>query len=342
MRAAVTPAVGTPITIESVEDPQPRSGEVLVRVHAASVNRLDRAVYEGKGLGATAEFPLIQGIDAAGVIESGSGSTPTGTRVVVKPAIACRRCRSCRAGRSSDCENARIFGIHRQGGFAELLAVPRTNVVRLPDSLTFAEGAAAAHTHAVALHMIRRAGEIGTETTMLVTGAGGALGTAAVQVGAALGANVIAAASTPAKRDTAAGIGASAIVDTSGDHMAERILDHTEGGVDVTIETTGAAEVIQKGYDSLARGGSLVLVAAFPGSVLSLDAADMYRNRKSVIGTAGSSDRDFNDVYRLMAEHAIHPVIGATYPLAETQAAIDGILERDRVGKIVIDVGGEA
>jgi NADPH2:quinone reductase len=313
---------------------------VLVRVHAASVNRLDRAVYEAKGLGKAATFPLIQGIDAAGVIEAGSGSTPTGSRVVVKPTIACRRCRSCRSGRSSDCENARTFGIHRQGGFAEYLAVPRTNVAMLPSSLSFAEGAAAAHTHSVALHMIRRAGDIGPQTTMLVTGAGGALGTAAIQIGASLGAHVVAAASSMAKRDTAASIGASAVVDSTGDHMVERVHEHTEGGVDVTIETTGHTAMITRGFESLARGGSLVLVAGTPDATLSLDAGDMYRSRRSVLGTAGSNDRDFSDVYRLMDEHAIHPVIAATYPLSETQAAMDAILDRDRNGKIVIDVEG--
>lgn len=340
MRAAVTSAVNTPITVEPVDDPRPRSGEVLVRVHAASVNRLDRAVYEGKGIGRSATFPLIQGIDAAGVIEAGSGSAPTGTRVVVKPSIACRRCRSCRGGRPADCEDARIFGIHRQGGFAELLSVPRTNVVRLPDSLTYAEGAAAAHTHAVALHMIRSAGDVGDGTSMLVTGAGGALGTAAVQIGAALGAHVVAAASSKAKRDTAAAIGASAVVASTGDHTVERIRDHTAGGVDITIETTGTSDMIRRGYEALARGGSIVLVAGAPGVELTLDAADMYRTRRSVIGSAGSSDRDFSDVFRLMDEHGIRPIVAATHPLEETQKAMDAILDRDRIGKIVIDLEG--
>lgn len=341
MRAALTHEPGGMIEVVDVADPEARSGEVLVRVHAASVNQLDRAVYEGVAMGGIARFPLIQGVDAAGVVASGSGSMPTGTRVVVKPTIACRRCRSCLRKMPANCEAGRTFGIHRQGGYAELVAVPRSNLFVLPDGLSFVEGAAAAHTHAIVLRMIRAAGEMAPESTMLVTGAGGALGTAAVQLGAAIGFSVIALASSDAKLEAAGKLGASMVANrrTLG-HVSDAIREATGGhGADLVIETTGAQDVIEEAYASTARGGRMVLVGARPGATLALEVLDLYRQRRAVIGSAGANDRDFSDVFTLMEARGIHPAIAGTYGLNEVQAAMDAILDRNRIGKVVIETG---
>ena len=116
MLAAVTQDVGGPIEVGDVDRPEKKAGEVVVKVHAASVNRLDRAVYDGVGFGKAATFPLIQGIDAAGVLETGGGALIIGRRVIVKPTVPCTKCRWCRAGRDADCGNAKTFGIQRSGG----------------------------------------------------------------------------------------------------------------------------------------------------------------------------------------------------------------------------------
>jgi NADPH:quinone reductase-like Zn-dependent oxidoreductase len=344
MKAAVTPEPFGRITVTEVAAPEPRSGEVLVRVHAASVNQLDRAAYEGKAMGGAAGFPLIQGVDAAGVVESGSGAIPTGARVVVKPTIACRRCRSCLRHMPANCEEARTFGIHRQGGFAQFLAVPRTNAFVLPDSLSFAEGAAAAHTHAIVLRMIRAAGECPAESTMLVTGAGGALGTAAVQLGAALGYRVVAVASSDPKLEVAGRIGASMLANRSVlRRFASAVRTETDGvGVDLVIETTGDPDVLEDALEATAKGGRVVIVGARPGAAIEVDPLALYRSRRGLIGSAGSNDRDFSDVFSLMDEHGIHPVIARSYPLEEAQLAMDAISDRERVGKIVIEIGETA
>ena len=343
MRAAVTVGPGGPIEVTDVPDPERRSGEVLVRVRAASVNRLDRMVFErGAGPGGPVTFPLIQGIDAAGVVESGSGSTPTGLRVAVKPSIPCKRCRWCKSGRAADCTGSTSFGIDRQGGFAELLSVPRGNLVRLPDEVSFASGAAAAHTHAVVLRMIRSAGELPPDPITLVTGAGGALGTAAVQIATALGHRVIAVASTDEKllvtRDLGALVGLNR---ETGDLVAD-VMTSTDGqGVDLVLETTGVPDVIAEAHRSLGRCGNLVLVAAAPGARLELDALETYRSRHRIIGSANSNLADFSDVYGILAEHAIEPVVAKAFGLEETPAAMEAIADRSRIGKVVIEMGAD-
>ncbi len=340
MRAAVTAGPGGPIEVTDVPDPERRSGEVLVRVKAASVNRLDRMVFErGAGPGGPVAFPLVQGIDAAGIVESGSGSTPTGLRVAVKPSIPCKRCRWCRAGRAADCTGSTSFGIDRQGGFAELLSVPRSNLVRLPDEVSFASGAAAAHTHAVVLRMIRAAGELPPDPITLVTGAGGALGTAAVQIASALGHRVIAVASTDEKllatRDLGALVGLNRV---TGDLVEDVMTTTNRDGVDLVLETTGAPGVIAEAYASLGRCGALVLVAAAPGAMLRIHALETYRSRHRIIGSANSNLDDFADVYRILAEHSIEPVVARTYGLEQAADAMDAVTDRSRIGKIVIDM----
>ena len=216
MRAAITPAPNGPITIEEVADPVAADGEVLVEVHAASVNRLDRAVYEGRGLGRAATFPLIQGLDAAGVILEG-GRLEKGMRVVIKPTAPCGRCRWCRSDRDADCTGAQLTGIHRPGGFAEYVAVPEANVFPIPATMTYEVAAAAAHVFPVALHMIRTAG-LSTGETVFVTAGAGAIGSAAIQLARALGAEVLAACSTGAKAAVASRLGAT-VLTTRGDDL---------------------------------------------------------------------------------------------------------------------------
>lgn len=340
MRAAITRAPSGPIDVVETDDPVRGSGEVLVRVHAASVNRLDRAVYEGVAMGGVARFPLIQGIDAAGVIEEGSGAMATGLRVAVKPSIGCRRCRFCRAGRSADCIDATLMGVHRPGGYADLVAVPRPNLIRIPDEVTYAEAAAAAHTHAVVLRMIRRAGELLPDSTVLVTGAGGALGTAAVQMASALGHRVLAAASTSEKRSAALTLGAAAVVDSTDPEPARLVRDATDGaGVDLVIETTGASGVIADAVSSLGRTGRIVLIGAEAGAKIEVDVKGLYRSRQAVIGSAGSNDLDFRDTYRMLGDHDIHPVIASRHPLEEIEEAMSAVTDRSRIGKVIIDMG---
>ncbi len=341
MRAAVTAAVGGPIDVIDVPDPDRRSGEVLVQVKAASVNRLDRMVFErGTGPGGPVTFPLIQGIDAAGIVQSGSGSTPTGLRVVVKPSIPCKRCRWCRAGRVADCADSTSFGIDRQGGFAELISVPRGNLVKLPDEVSFSSGAAAAHTHAVVLRMIRAAGDLPPDPITLVTGAGGALGTAAVQLASALGHRVIAVASTDEKLLATRDLGARVGLNRVSSDLVDDVMTTTDGeGVDLVLETTGAPAVIAEAHESLGRCGALVLVAAAPGATLRINALETYRSRHRIIGSANSNAADFADVYRLLAEHAIEPVVAKTFRLEDAPAAMEAIADRTRIGKVVIEMG---
>ncbi len=338
MRAAVTPAAKTPIELRELPDPEPRAGEVLVRIHAASVNRLDRAVWLGVAVGGNDAFPLVQGVDAAGVVEIGSDALPPGTRVVVKPAVTCGHCRWCTSGREANCPSQQMHGIHRQGGYADLIAVPEANAVPLRDELSFVAGTAAAHSHAVVMRMIRAVGDLPPDPVALVTGATGSLGSAALQIFAALGMRAIGAASSEEKRAVAASLGAGETVTAT--DFAARVRDVTDGaGVDLAIDTTGHPGVIAEALSATGRGGRIALVGATPGSHIDVDVLALYRNRQAVVGSSGSHMEDFVGVLDLLADHGVTPLLAETFPLEDTAAAMDVVGDRSRIGKVVIEMG---
>ncbi len=334
MKAAVTSAPNGAIDVLSVDDPTADAGGTLVEVHAASVNRLDRAVYEGVGLGRFARFPLVQGIDAAGVAVSGPHE---GRRVVVKPSAACGSCRSCERGRDADCVAASVMGIHRPGGFAEYVTAPDHNVVPIPDALSFAEAAAAAHVHPVALRMMRAA-ELDDGETVLVTGAAGAVGLACVQLAGALGGRVIGVCSTESKAEAVRAQGATAVVAGSGD-LEVVIRELTDGGgVDVVLDSTGTPAVVTAAAAAMGRGGRFAVVGTHVGSRLEIDLSRLYTMRQRFLGSAGSSRADFRAAYELMERMSLHPVIGGVHPLEDVAAALDAVLDRSRIGKPVVQV----
>ena len=331
MRAAVTQRPGGPIPVVEIPDPAPAQGEALVQVKAASVNRLDRMVFDGAGLGRAAAFPLIQGIDAAGVVVAGEGFE-AGTPVVAKPAEACGVCGPCGAGRDADCAAVSIMGIHRPGGFAELVAVPEANLVPTPPALAFGQAAAAAHVHPVVLRMLRAA-EVQPGETVLVTGAAGAIGLAGVQLGVALGARVVATCSTEEKASVVRNLGATVFTSRDGALAAEL------SEIDVVVDGTGDPGVLGPALSALAVGGRLVVVGTHGGGKLEVDLGVMYRRRQRIIGSAGSSRADFADAYRLIAEHAIEPMVSDTISLDEVEKGMEMVLDRSRVGKVVVAIG---
>jgi D-arabinose 1-dehydrogenase-like Zn-dependent alcohol dehydrogenase len=121
--------------------------------------------------------------------------------------------------------------------------------------------------------------------------------------------------------------------------LVHDVMASTDGhGVDLVVETTGAPGVIAAAHESLGRCGTLVLVAAAPGATLRVNALDTYRSRHRIIGSANSNLADFVDVYGILAEHAIEPVVAKTFRLEDAATAMEAVTDRDRIGKVVIEM----
>jgi D-arabinose 1-dehydrogenase-like Zn-dependent alcohol dehydrogenase len=333
MRAAVTAAPGGPIHLDEIPDPEPRSGEVLVRVGAVAVTDVDVSVFAGAEDGAT--FPLVQGNAVAGTVERGSGSLPTGTRVVVKAEIACARCRWCRAGRQSRCLETQAFGVDRPGGFAELVAVPRPSAFALPKGLSFADGAAS-HAHARGLRMIRSAGPMPRDSFVVVTGAEGPLGTAVLEIASALELRTVGIVRSSRGGLAASAAGASDTIDSGAGPVGEAIAPLTDGrGADLVIETTGreAAALLP----SVADGGSIVTVAG--ADRIDIGTSDLARGRITIAGSSGSDAADLRDALRMLEERGIHPTVPRRYALDDAASAVAAAADPGRVGAVVVVLG---
>jgi NADPH2:quinone reductase len=292
MRAVVLRELGgrDVLRIETVPTPAPGPGEVLLRVHAVSINRsFDLSVRQGTG-GYRTMLPLVPGVDPSGVVEqTGAGvETPlVGDRVTIQPYVACGDCEACKAEQPARCTRRQMVGVQRWGGDAEYVLLPAINVVPIPDGVSFADATVAVRHVPTALALARRAalqpGEI-----VLVMGAAGALGSCALQVARQAGATVIAAAGTDERAAATLPLGADHAVNYRTVDLEQAVLDLTDGrGVDAVFENIGDPSLWPGAFNSLATGGRLVTVGAHGGGTVPLDVRRLYSRRLQVVSGLG-------------------------------------------------------
>lgn len=321
------------LTLQDVPVPEPGTDEVLVEVHAVGVNQLERQVMAGALLGRPSLSPRTVGLDPVGVIVSGDRA---GERVAVKPNVPCGACGFCTAGHEADCLDQRVVGVHRDGGAADYVVVPSSVAFPIGD-IPFAQAAAAVHSVPIALHMIRRAG---ISDTVLVTGAAGALGCAAVQVASALGAQVIAGVLEGEPVEELHKLGADEVISypRSGAGLFEAINPYKVG---LALDCTGSGTMIDIALRSVRWAGSVVVAAALPESSFTVDTRLFYTRRITLYGCAAADFADVRDGLDLVASGRVRPPVAATFPLEEIAAAFDMAGRRDHLGKVILAVRNE-
>ncbi|MGR0218466.1 alcohol dehydrogenase catalytic domain-containing protein [Agromyces sp. ZXT2-6] len=333
MRAALLQAHGLDgLDVARVAAPEPGPGEALIRVETVAVNQLDLNVIAGNGPGAAAKLPRVLGIDPAGVIVDvgvGVDRSRIGEPVVVKPNVPCGRCDACRAGRESTCPSQTVVGVHRDGGAAEFVVVPA--VVAFDRSgLDAATATAAVHSLPIVLNAVDAAG-VRAGDRLLVTGAGGTLGRAAIELGVHLGADVTAATRHPladAPEDVRVVVTGPA-ADLAG------ALDADER-FDAVVDVSGSAALLGQAIAALAWGGRAAFCAASVDTRLEIDARDFYLGRKRLVGVASADLDQVRRALDLVREGAVRPRIGARYPLEDVRRAYREFPTTP--GKVIIDV----
>ena len=244
MKAVVFERFGGPEVLEARElpDPEPKPGEVVVRVRGCGINHLDLWVRQGLA-GLDPEMPHVLGNDVVGeVLEAGAGvTTPAvGDRVWVHPALSCGECPACAAGNDNLCRHYDVLGRRRNGGYAERVAVPAVNCLPYPGELPFEQAAAMPLVFLTAWHMLVGRANIAAGEDCLVIGAGSGVGSAAIQVAKLHGARVIATAGSAAKLERARALGADATIDHSQQDIAAVVRKLTDRkGAEVVIEHVG-------------------------------------------------------------------------------------------------------
>jgi NADPH:quinone reductase-like Zn-dependent oxidoreductase len=339
MRAMVTTRHGGPEVVELRTVPvlRPAEGQVLVEVSAAGCNNTDLWSREGAygtdepsgWLGVPLDFPRIQGGDVAGtVVELGAGvdTSLEGARVLVDPALY--------DGPGDDALIADIIGSERDGGFAELVVVPAASLHRVDDSpLSDVELGALPIAYGTALGMVERGG-VDAGDTVLVTGASGGVGLAAVQLATARGARVVAVCSA-AKADAVRAAGADEIVDRGRGNVVDEVRAAAPDGIDCAVDVV-AGDTLAAGLALLRPGGRWVVAGALGGHRVELDIRDLYLANQALVGSTMHTPAMFRRLVEMARGGDLRPVVAATYPLEDLAKAHEDLASRRLVGKLVV------
>ena len=308
------------LVLEDVASPQPKKNEILLDVQAAGVNFPDTLIIEGK-YQFQPPLPFSPGGEAAGVVAAvgeKAGAFKVGDRVMA---------------------------LTGWGAFAEQVAVPFYNVLPIPASMDFTTAAAFGMTYGTSMHALRQRGQLQAGETLLVLGASGGVGLAAVEIGKAMGARVIAAASSAEKLAVAKAAGADELIDYSQASLREEIKRLTGGqGADVIYDPVGG-ELFEQAVRGLAWNGRLLVVGFASGSIPQLAANLVLLKGAAVLGVfwgafaqrqPEDNAANFKQLFAWYAEGKLKPLVSQTYPLAEAGAAIEKLGHRQAVGKLVV------
>jgi len=270
--------------VVDVEKPKPQTGEVLIKVRESGVCGTDNILYKGKYY---ANFPVIFGHEYSGeIVEIGEGvdQFEIGDRVTVDPNIVCRNCYFCKIGQEHLCENLITLGIHKNGGFAEHSVVPATNVYRLPDNVSFQEGALA-EPLACSIRGIELA-NIQPGDTVLILGAGG-MGNLVMQLAVIAGAaNIIISEPITRRREIALEYGATHKIDPTEQDVAEEVKKIKYCGADVVFECSGNSRVAESALHFSRRGGYVIWFGVSPkGETIPISPFDVNENELTIRGS---------------------------------------------------------
>ncbi len=325
----------------SFPDPEPARDEVVFDVKAGALNHLD--VFTRMGLGALSrldlEMPHIPGSDAAGVVEAVGEDVERfspGDRVAVSAGLACGHCEFCRDGDPTLCTNYRIIGEHVRGVHAEQAAVPADNLVTVPEGVDWEVAGSATLVFQTAWRMLVSRAELQPGESILVLGASGGVGHAAVQVADYVGAEVYATASSAEKLEYARDIGADHVINYEEEDFDAAIADATDGrGVDVVVDHIGKA-TWQDSLHSLAKGGRVVTCGATTGRDPETDINSIFWNQLEVIGSTMATPGEVDDVMDLVWAGHMEPRIREVFPMRRADEAHALLEDREGFGKVVV------
>ncbi|MEO7038984.1 MAG: NADPH:quinone oxidoreductase family protein [Candidatus Elarobacter sp.] len=322
MQAIVCRAYGPPKDLVVAEVPEPVAGpgQIVIEVHAAGVNFPDVLLVQGL-YQVKPPLPFSPGVEAAGVVlAAGEGvREPRVGQRVVAPVM---------------------------GGFAQRAVAQAATAIALPDTVPFRTAAGMLLTYGTAYHALVDRARLRAGERVYVTGAGGGVGTAALDLAQGLRAHVVGAASSDPKRAAATRAGAHVVVDAGADDLVELIKAATDGGFDVALDNVGGAQ-----FDAAlraARRDARVLVVGFAGGTIpQIPANRILLKELDVLGVywgdwaTRNPNRDaanFATMFAMIDAGTLHPHVEATYAFSDAPQAIADLHERRLVGKAVVEV----
>ncbi len=347
MKAAVMTEFRKPLEIMDLPDPEPGPDDALIRVEACGICRSDWHLWQGDWtwMGIQPQLPLVMGHEMAGVVEAvGSGvrSFRVGDRVTLPFHMACGRCEYCQTGRSNICLAHGAIGTHFNGGYGHLVAVPAAdaNLVHLPDAVDATTAAALGCRYMTSYHALVDQAELQPGEWVAVFGVGG-VGLSAVQIAAALGAQVIAVDISEQKLRIAKAEGAAAVIDAHGQNASEQVREITKGGADMAVDAVGASETALPALQSIRKGGrhlQIGLTGAKDKGTFALPVDVMLVQEISFIPSLGCPTTSYRGLLALVASGKLNPkrLVTRCLPVEEAGQVLDSMTNYNTVGFNVI------
>ena len=326
-----------------VDRPTPAEGEVLIAVRAVSINHGPDIETRRRGFAmGGVEMPHIGGVDPAGeIVEVGPGVTEysVGDRVAVYPVIACGVCEFCLAGAPENyCSNSLLYGVQTQGGRAQFAVAPQSQLVLLPENVSYEAAAALGVAYTTTWHGMMERAHLTADDTLLVMGAGGGCGVAAVQLGKLMGARVIAITGSAWKQERVRDLGADEVFSYYDSDWPGKVLAATGGkGVTVAFDNVGT-DTLASSIDCLARGGRLFCSGGTTGFEITLDVRHLYRKLISLLFYVQGAKDDMEKLVALVAQGSLDPVIDSVYVLSDAAMADDHLDAQQQFGRVVLRI----
>jgi NADPH:quinone reductase-like Zn-dependent oxidoreductase len=320
--------------------PEPGEDQVLVKLEAAALNRMDLWTRSGSS-GIQVEFPHITGADGAGTI-AGLGSCVSdwkiGDRVVINSNLGCGKCAACIAGQDNRCRSWHLLGETVRGTLAEYVVIPARNLLKIPDGFDPRKAAAAALVFHTAWHSLIVRGGLRLGESVLVVGASGGVNTASIQIAKLAGATVYVVGSNAKKLELAASLGADFLIDRSKDeNWSKAVYTLTEKrGVDVVVDNVGTTFPFS--FRAAARGGRILTVGNSGGPKFEIDNRQIFGKHLSVLGSSMGTLADFATVMALVFAGKLSPVLDQDFPLSDTRLAQQRLENGEQLGKITLSM----
>lgn len=322
MKAVLCKEFGPPekLVVEDVPTPQVGADDVLIRVHAAGINFPDTLIIENK-YQFKPPLPFIPGTEVSGIVEE------VGEKVShVKP-------------------GDKVMGFAFVGAYAEKITVPSASCFPMPDTFSFEQAAAFTMIYGTSFYALKQRGQLQSGETLLVLGASGGVGMAAVELGKLMGATVIAAGGSDEKLEACKSVGADHLVNYSNPDWKEQVKQLTSGnGADVIYDAVGG-DYTKAALRCINWGGRLLVVGFASGDIPQLAANLTLLKSSSVVGVfwgasltkePKANQENFKQLYQWSMENRIKPYVCASYPLEQVADAMNLLLQRKAVGKVVL------
>ena len=324
--------------------PEPKRGEIRVRVKAAALNHLDLFVVAGLP-GVKITPPWILGGDATGVVDAigdlsgvADNRLQVGDAVIINPGVSDLTCEYCRAGEHSLCVNFKLLGEHASGTLAEYIVVPARNARSIPKDKPVEQAAAFTLSTLTAWRMVVTRARVKKTDNVLIWGIGGGVALAALEIVRLIGATVWVTSHSNEKLALARGLGAENLLNYATTDVGKEIRARTnKRGVDVVFDTVGEASWTQS-LVALGRRGRLVTCGATSGPIVQMDIRRLFWNQWDIMGSTMGNESEFEAVTNEFRTGRLTPLVDSVFDISQGRQAFERLQSGQQFGKIVVRI----